>query len=169
MKKKIISGLIAMLMTIGIVPDVSVFADTINNTTTSSQSNMEVGATTGAAATIKDDSDLINKTDDFLVSANTEITTDAAVMPEVTTEAAVAVNKVVSLTSGMQGDLCVGGTISIIEVQGFDANGNEVDLDEGKIKYEWTANDEVVGTDKSLEITEAFRGKKIEYSVSYDD
>ncbi len=168
MKKKIISGLIAMLMTIGSVPDISVFADTANGTK-SSQSNMQVSVTTGAAATIKDDSDLINKRDDFLVSTNTEITTNAAVMPKVTTEAAVKVNKVVNLTSGMQGDLCIGGTISIIEVQGFDANGNEVDLDEGKIKYKWTANDEVVGTDKSLEITEALRGKNIEYSVSYDD
>ncbi|EHI99097.1 hypothetical protein CDLVIII_2453 [Clostridium sp. DL-VIII] len=164
MKKKIISGLIAMLMAIGGVPNISAFADT-----TSNQSNMEGSATTGVAATINGDSDLIKKTDDFLVLTNTEITTDAAVIPGATTEAAVTVNKVVNLTSGMQGDLCVGGTISIIEVQGFDANGNEVDLDEGKIKYEWIANDEVVGTDKSLEITEALRGKKIEYSVSYDD
>ncbi len=169
MKKKIISGLIAMLMTIGSIPDISVFADTINDTTTSSQSNMQVSVTTGAATTIKDDSDLINKRNDFPVSTNTEITTNAAVMPEVTTEAAVTVNKVINLTSGMQGDLCIGGTISIIEVQGFDANGNEVDLDEGKIKYKWAANDEVVGTDKSLEITEALRGKNIEYSASYDD
>jgi hypothetical protein len=168
MKKKIISGLIGMLMTIGSVPDISVFADTANGTK-SSQSNMQVSVTTGAAATIKDDSDLINKTDDFLVSVNTEITTNTAIMSKVTTEAAVTVNKVVNLTLGMQGDLCVGGTVSIIEIEGFDESGNKIDLDESKIKYEWVANDEVVGTDKSLKITEALRGKNIEYSVSYDD
>lgn len=72
----------------------------------------------------------------------------------------------VSLDGNSDDNVDIGQKLSV-SVQGYNANSEKVELDSNKLFYVWFANDEVVGKNKELEITENLKGKSIHCKVDY--
>jgi len=104
-----------------------------------------------------------------IVQEPTELATD------VTTTAAVIVKteEVTKLDVSINGDAVTGKTVSV-NVVGYNANNEKVELDKSKLTYKWFANElgdntSLVGIDETLIVNDDLNEKFITCEVGYDE
>ncbi|NFL43523.1 hypothetical protein FDB61_17810 [Clostridium botulinum] len=79
--------------------------------------------------------------------------------------------KIVRLEAEIKGSVFIGNEITA-KVKGYNSKNEEIELNEGSIRYKWIENDEftgeqIIGNKKKLEITEDMIDKDIYCKVDY--
>ena len=185
MKKKIIANIMTVTMITGAFQTAALAAttdvkeNTIATTVSQAKDSVVVDATTSAAVQVQttqasvslsiDQDQLVAK--DALPIEQPVVQDQAPLVTDTiaTTSAAVTIdNVVVRLDTQIEGAAVLGKTITV-NVTGYNATAEKVDLDSSKLTYEWFANGKEVGKDKELTISEDMVGQGINCTVNYPD
>ncbi|MGN2371450.1 hypothetical protein ACTFJW_15620 [Clostridium cagae] len=171
MKKKLIAGVLATATVVGGVIPTTAFADVkeadnqiIIEEVKNVQDTLpmiESESTTGSAVQIdNNDKNLENEDIDEIqdLNQNEEIIVDE--------QQEIGISEVKELKATIDENITIGEKITV-KVIGFSATGEEIKLDEEKISYQWFADEEIVGNNDYLNITDDMANREISCRVDY--